>query len=529
MKLNPVAAEVINTWLDNGGITDKVKQETVRHCVRRYAKPSGCIEKLQWLISRIVNAFKSLCGRSDWQKAVNILTFDAVPKLINEDPSVIKQNPGFAHKVTKMLLNNFVDLQERATRNGWTLDSTLELAEEKERWNDQFDKLVMSESPVDLSTIEQDAKGAVSQSSTAAATAAVFQSTAAPSQDSQKAQAAAKTIASTVGSNSAQGVQKTQAAAKATAAGPQKTQAGSAPQAKQAPKKQAGDAKKSADDKAKKAQASTKTGGSAAKVQKDQGAAKNAAAVQTTSNLASFLLKALQEEAKKDTATSPSTTQPAAKAASAAPPAAPTANASVKAKDTAASSSTTQPAVKAASAAPPAAPSASVKTSEAIQKDHPPSIENEEVSYSIILTAQKLQIDEEGSNAILRFLNFCENSAEKVVCTSRELVIYKIPPGASREEHVAKKLFHDLFKAATEPLVTALSSDATAATKIKMTRCAHILLADWSNRIIQTKLDVRKKTLQDASHYHNEILPQNLKELEEKLKISGLTERLFSE
>ena len=72
------------------GITPKTYPE-IFNCVSRYATPSTCGEKVNWVIYRIWNAVKSLFGMSDWQVAkdqlgklaIQLQTASVVKKLKN--------------------------------------------------------------------------------------------------------------------------------------------------------------------------------------------------------------------------------------------------------------------------------------------------------------------------------------------------------------------------------------------------------------------------------------------------------------
>lgn len=47
--------------------------EAVRTCISKYELPDTFCKKLEWLVYRVIQAFKSLFGCSDWQMAARII------------------------------------------------------------------------------------------------------------------------------------------------------------------------------------------------------------------------------------------------------------------------------------------------------------------------------------------------------------------------------------------------------------------------------------------------------------------------
>lgn len=59
-------------------------QEVMRGIISRYSLPQTFCEALSWIVYRIVNAFASLCGMSDWQKAQEMIR-DAALRIANAE------------------------------------------------------------------------------------------------------------------------------------------------------------------------------------------------------------------------------------------------------------------------------------------------------------------------------------------------------------------------------------------------------------------------------------------------------------
>jgi hypothetical protein len=52
---------------------EKNDEETVRICIHNYSTPHTFCQTLHWLVFRITNGIKHIFGKSDWQKAENIV------------------------------------------------------------------------------------------------------------------------------------------------------------------------------------------------------------------------------------------------------------------------------------------------------------------------------------------------------------------------------------------------------------------------------------------------------------------------
>lgn len=45
----------------------EINENSIRTCISRYTKPDSFCKSLSWIVFRVVNAFKSIFGQSEWQ------------------------------------------------------------------------------------------------------------------------------------------------------------------------------------------------------------------------------------------------------------------------------------------------------------------------------------------------------------------------------------------------------------------------------------------------------------------------------
>jgi hypothetical protein len=103
------------------------EEQTVRSTVQKYAYPQSCCKLVCWIVYRIVQAIKSLFGRSDWQAAEKLIKNRWLCIVIER--GVVQQNPQNGleetikdrciHKVFPQISTELLDLtvlcQEKTT------------------------------------------------------------------------------------------------------------------------------------------------------------------------------------------------------------------------------------------------------------------------------------------------------------------------------------------------------------------------------------------------------------------------------
>ncbi len=88
MRLN---TDVLNA-IDAPDVTLSVKtKERIKKTISRYAKPQGFCDALRWICFRVVNAFLSIFGCSDWQRTKRA----AINEQLNAN-SVVFNDPKFS-------------------------------------------------------------------------------------------------------------------------------------------------------------------------------------------------------------------------------------------------------------------------------------------------------------------------------------------------------------------------------------------------------------------------------------------------